>query len=447
MLPHRYGRQLKTNVESGSSFFLFVAFCFISLGSVDQSQAQDVKDEAYYFKSGRQAYEEQRYEEAESQFRKADSLRPNHPAIVEYLAMACGQTRKHQCALRYLNRLGLMNADLSLLEKPAFESVRSTPEFGDILELYRSMNETVSNSDTAFTIPEKGLHPESIAYRKETGSFFISSIRKRKVLQRDDTGKFEDYADSSDGLFAASGLAVDEKRGVLWVSSPATRQMEGYPESDSLYGTSYIFKFDLHSGELLQRYGIYDVEKHYFGDLIVHTNGDLYVTDSYYPAIYQIKQGSNWLELFMQFEYLRSLQGITLSEDGRHLWFADYIEGIFRIDLNTERVIQIQAPEGTSLKGIDGLAYYQQSLVLIQNGVFPKRITRVYLDVQDIKIRDYEYLEKNNPVLDEPTLGTIVNDLFYYVGNSPWGKYDSEGNLPETEDSEKSLILKIRLID
>ena len=40
-------------------------------------------------------------------------------------------------------------------------------------------------------------------------------------------------------------------------------------------------------------------------------------------------------------------------------------------------------------------------------------------------------LAANLPEFDEPTLGAIHNDSFYFVANSHWNRFDRESRLPE----------------
>ena len=38
-----------------------------------------------------------------------------------------------------------------------------------------------------------------------------------------------------------------------------------------------------------------------------------------------------------------------------------------------------------------------------------------------------EVLIANHPLFDEPTLGTVVGEAFYFVANSHWNRFDHEG--------------------
>ncbi len=51
----------------------------------------------------------------------------------------------------------------------------------------------------------------------------------------------------------------------------------------------------------------------------------------------------------------------------------------------------------------------------------------------------------NHPRMEDPTLGCIVNDRFYFVANSQWGAFGKDGNLPPAEQMQAPTILKVRL--
>lgn len=58
-----------------------------------------------------------------------------------------------------------------------------------------------------------------------------------------------------------------------------------------------------------------------------------------------------------------------------------------------------------SLKGTDGLYFYKNGLLAIQNGVSPMQVVYLSLDKKLPKITQRKVLENNNPALNEPTLG------------------------------------------
>ncbi|MCJ7591617.1 MAG: hypothetical protein MUO51_09705, partial [Woeseiaceae bacterium] len=52
-------------------------------------------------------------------------------------------------------------------------------------------------------------------------------------------------------------------------------------------------------------------------------------------------------------------------------------------------------------------------------------------------------LAANLEQFDEPTLGVIWGDEFYFVANSHWNRFDGENNLPD--GLAGPIILKVKL--
>ena len=61
------------------------------------------------------------------------------------------------------------------------------------------------------------------------------------------------------------------------------------------------------------------------------------------------------------------------------------------------------------------------------------------------RVERCEVLEANNPLFDEPTLGALVNEYFYFIANSQWGLVDDKAQLGPAEKLADPIILKIKL--
>ena len=85
------------------------------------------------------------------------------------------------------------------------------------------------------------------------------------------------------------------------------------------------------------------------------------------------------------------------------------------------------------------------SLIAIQNGINPHRVVRLSLNRNGDAVERFDVLEANNPLFDEPTLGVVVKDTFYYVANSQWGAIDNKGQLAPAEKLREPVILKMKL--
>ena len=138
-----------------------------------------------------------------------------------------------------------------------------------------------------------------------------------------------------------------------------------------------------------------------------------------------------------------SPQGLDFTPDQKQLFVADYSKGVFLVDLKTKKVTDIASD--FTLLGIDGLYYFKGSLIAVQNGVNPNRVIKARLNKDLTRFDRFETIEANNPVFDEPTLGVVVKDSFYFVANSQWGTIDDNGKLAPADKLKDPTILKVKL--
>ena len=181
------------------------------------------------------------------------------------------------------------------------------------------------------------------------------------------------------------------------------------------------------------------------GDLTIKSSGDVFATDSLSAAVYVIHPQTDEIELFLEHDAFVSPQGLAFSDDERHLFMADYSTGLFDVDVTTKKVVHLPPVAGATLLGIDGLYFHKGSLVGVQNGVTPQRIVRIGLSRDWKRAERVEVIEANNPAFDEPTLGVLVNDTFYFIANSQWGLVDDKGQLAADDKLRDPVILKMKL--
>jgi sugar lactone lactonase YvrE len=297
----------------------------------------------------------------------------------------------------------------------------------------------------AFTLPERDLLTEGIAYDPVTTSFFVGSVRHRKILRVDVRGDAGEFVSSArDGLWAPLGMRVDSARRVLWVASAAVPQMAGYDPADSL--RAEIIRFDLVTGALTGRFPIpADGKPHALGDPTITRAGDVYATDSRGPIVYRVRAGADSLERFAESPLLLSAQGLALDRQERTLYVADYARGLLRVDLATRDVRLLPADDGVLALAIDGLYMAGHDLVAIQNGVTPPRVVRLVLDARGDRIVRFDVLERARPDYAEPSLGVVVGPDLFYVANSQWERFRDDGGIDAPERLQAPLVLRLRL--
>ena len=99
--------------------------------------------------------------------------------------------------------------------------------------------------------------------------------------------------------------------------------------------------------------------------------------------------------------------------------------------------------QATTAYGIDGLYRHGNELIAIQNGIRPHRVVAFTLSADGRSVVSSRTLVSNLVEFDEPTLGVVHKDDFYFVANSHWNRFDREDRLPAGLSGP--VILKIRL--
>ncbi len=388
-------------------------------------------------------YKEKNFVDFLTNLIESNKHRPNHPRIIYNLAIAYALNDKKNSALENLERLAEMGLYFSIEKDEDFNSLFEASQFKAIQVKLNQNKFPVNKSRKSFSLDQKDLITEGIAYNSKDKRFFISSIHQRKIVTIDSNNNVSDFSKESDGLWSVSGMKVDEKHQILWVCTSAFPQMKGFEKQDD--GKSGIFKYDLKSGKLLKKYFLSnEIEKHALGDLIINKNGDVFATDSISPKIYFIAAKNDSLEVFLESDLFFSLQGLTFSPDEKFLFIADYSKGISKIVMKTKQIEQLTPAENITVLGIDGLYFYKRNLIAIQNGVNPNRVIRLDLDKNYSKIVSFETLEANHESFNEPTLGLIKDGEFYFIANSQWNLVNEKGEL-ENEKLQNPQILKLKL--
>jgi hypothetical protein len=98
-----------------------------------------------------------------------------------------------------------------------------------------------------------------------------------------------------------------------------------------------------------------------------------------------------------------------------------------------------------SIFGLAGLGYEISGRPGRPGALAPHRVVRFFLSRDVRRVERHEVVEANNPLFDEPTLGALVGDTFYYVANSQWGAVDRKGRLAPAEKLRDPVILKVKL--
>jgi sugar lactone lactonase YvrE len=416
------------------SLFVFVLFLLTSTFVKSQNLQS-------YMASAREAYKIKDNKKFYEMILEAHKLHPYHQGILYQAGLAAALNDQPTEAIGYLAKAIQINSQYDL-EVADLTSLQNLPAFQNLKKIQTELQQPILHSDTAFVVHQKNLHIESIAQGEKQGVFYLGSIHKRKIVRTDDKGNTSDFTTSAqDGLTSVFGVRVDAKKNVLWACASPMPEMENFDTTT----WSAVFKYDLKTKKLITKFLTSEKQDNAFGDMTLDSKGNPYISDSKTATIFTVDEKSRKLVPFFSSDEFWSIQGITFSDDQKYLFIADYIKGIFRLKLDDKSLLLLPAKFDASLKAIDGMTFYKNSLVAIQNMVVPMRSSVYHLNANLDELIACEIIDRAHPAFNEPTIGCIANDTFYYVGNSLWSGYTKDQKLKPENELQDVVILKADL--
>lgn len=381
---------------------ILIIFSFPVAGQIDKNFIENTK----------RAFTAETITECQSSLLFCDEVLediPNHPLINYLAARLYALLGYNEIALDKLKKateLGYTSSarmfKIHQLNDPAFNNLRNKKEFNEIIEIMRIANIPIRKSEIAFIIKDKTLETEGICYDPVERMFYLGS--KNEIIKVDQFGESIVFTKEGekDGLAWVNGIHVDAIHRTLWACSNNENSVE-------------IFKYQLSSGKLINKYILLsDGSPHMFNDLVIHRNGDIYISNTLDGAIYTIPYSTDKLELFLKSKLFHGLNGITLSDDGRVIFVANDNLGIYKVDIETKVFARLTHNQSFNTYGIDGLYFEDNYLYAVQNALMPQ-ISRFSLNKDASHLESCKYFEKNTLNLSAPTTGVLVDNYFYFI--------------------------------
>jgi sugar lactone lactonase YvrE len=341
-------------------------------------------------------------------------------------------------ALLELQALGYAH---ELEKDPRFAPVHNTEVWDHIVNGFKVNRDPFGEGKVAYTLPKQDLLIESLAWDPTRKRVLVGSAREGAVFVVGDGGTLQPLvkADKENGMWAVFDLVVDAERGVLWVASTAVPHYKRYNAETDL-GRAGIFKFDLKTGKFLKRFLSPTVvgQSFFMSTLALAPNGTVYAADGVNNAAYAV--ADDQLKRVFHAPVLSGIRGMSVSGDGKVLYFSDYERGLFGYDLERNAPFEVAVPPKLALGGIDGVVWWRNQLVVVQSGMNPKRVMRLKLAPDGRSIVGVQPLEANKAPLQHPTLATRDGDRLLFIANSQKMKYDRFG-LPRNADLLDGTVL------
>jgi len=296
--------------------------------------------------------------------------------------------------------------------------------------LFTSLNQ-VEKDGIAYRISEQDLIPEGITYSSTTNSFYLGSLHKNKIIQIDaKTGEFKDFISSDVLDMKILGMIVDEERNHLWACANKDNR-------------STVAKFNLQTGELIKSYLHTDTVVNMYNDLVLDKEGNIFFTNSNKQTIYHINHQTNAVSVFYDGNEISHPNGITISPDNKYLFIASNDRGIRTLDIESRTILD-KPNDSIHSKGLDGLKYYNHSIIGLQNEVRSRsevKIAQYFLDESGTQISEMKIIDQNNPYFDIPTTFVIVGDQLYCLANSQMANVNFKTNEIRSYEALDDVII------
>ncbi len=397
--------------------------------------ADEVDESRRLFRDALAAYEKKDYATYLEKARAAAALRPSHPGLLIRHSEALALNGQREAALALLERVASMGFTVPEMGPDDFASLRDMPRFVAVKKRFDANAKPVGQAKEEFLIDRLGLVPEGMAYDSSGKRWFVSSVHTRTIFAINAKGEVSELAkDLPWGVF---GMVYDGPRGVLWATTSALPQVEGFRAEDA--GKSALLKIDPRSGRVIETLTAKDTARHHFNDIALADDGTVYLSDGFAASIFRVHGKS--LVSFAHGPF-SSLQGLAVR--GPMLYAADYAKGIFVVDRRTLDIRPLPVPQNVSLLGVDGLYVVGgQTLVGTQNGTNPNRIVRIRLASGGLGISSVETLLANVSGLGDPTLGVVAGDRFYFNANAQWDLFAEDGTITDPVKLKEAVVLSV----
>jgi len=308
-----------------------------------------------------------------------------------------------------------------VLETPpneAFDRMRDDPAFAPVAAQMAANSMAKGKALIRTEYAESGLLPEAIALSK--GRMLIGSVRTGEIAHA--AADLQPFAKLDGGVFD-----IEQRKNAVYA---VINNQLAFERRGDATPFAAIVELDSKTGAERRRIKI-SAEQALLGDIEVGKKGVVYASDSLTPRILTATQSAQSASVLVTDDRFANLQGLALDEKHGRLFAADYLTGLFVIDLASGKAEAIANPTNAHLGGIDGLYLYKGDLIGIQNGTSPQRIVKIDLDKPGKTAVSVEVLQQALPEWSEPTHGAVEDENFVYIATSNWPAYDDEGNLRE----------------
>ena len=330
---------------------------------------------------------------------------PDRGAALYFLAAMKQRLREDREALALLKECVALQKGFDPSGAPVFYGLKGTREFTALIDAVHRDFPIVAQAHEAFRTTEKDLIPEGLAYDAQRNLFYLSSLNRRKIVEIGGDGVATDFVPADRfGLLPVLGIRLSPSDDTVWADS----------HTDS--GQTELLHFDA-TGKILGRFQLSGSGKHGLNDLVIRKSGVVITTDTLANTVFRFDPVAHTFTPLRLHRPLLYPKGIALSGDDKILYVADDL-GVVAVDLARTESRDIDPGPRSTLAGIDGLYWYNGSLIAVQNGFGSPRIAAFRLSNDSLRVTRTTVLENRTNFTVLPTTGAIRGSDFYFIANS-----------------------------
>lgn len=289
----------------------------------------------------------------------------------------------------------------------------------------------MGNQQPVFTLHEAAAVCEGMAFDPVDSNFYFGESFTSCILRYTKEGKPAGRIDAArDGLLSVLGISVSPAHH-LWVCGAMRSNGKKL---------RCVFQYSLKDGKLINRYPDTSGKAGFFNDVAVTRDGAVFTTCTDAKTLYKLDTVNKIAVPYFTSDSLLYCNGITASGN---LLYVSTARGFARVNTVNKQLTLVKLKDW-NIAGIDGLYFYENSLIGIQNVFFPAAVTRYYLDDSGMNLRHAEVLFSAHPPFMMPTTGAIIGDAFYYMPNSNIRHYDFDNDrAKDTGNIKKITVVKL----
>lgn len=258
------------------------------------------------------------------------------------------------------------------------------------------------------------LVPSGLAYDAASARFLFGNRHARTVVtisERLDAA-VDLVRSASAGFHDVFALAIDARRGDLWVASAEAGGGSGSP-------AAALHKLQLVSGRPLGTIPIEtDDRAPRFTALAVDAAGAVYALDGAESRLWRLAPGAKQPMLVAEPE-LSAPAAMALDSGSRRAYIA-HADGLSRLSLADEGIAAVDGPEEAGLAAIESLAWHRGSLLaVVRMADTPRRLVRLRLNRAGTTVTGAETLDPEVATCRGAGAISVSGDDVYYLAGDP----------------------------